>query len=124
MYIKFDNNTETGLIHLPENQRWALYYCFKKENGEEECSIYLLTEDGQKTMVLNADDWIDEYPSLQFQFQSLYEDLVDQVCRMLADKQEPRILDLPDMEAKAIKEQEAVWIKKGQLIVDEDGNWQ
>ena len=79
MYIKFDNNTETGLIHLPEIERWALYYSFKNEKGEEECSIYLLTEDGQKTMVLNADGWIDEYPSLQFQFQNLYEDLVDRV---------------------------------------------
>ena len=34
------------------------------------------------------------------------------------------MIDLPEMEAAAIKEQEAVWIKKGQLVVDEDGNWQ
>ncbi|MBQ6824686.1 MAG: hypothetical protein IJP27_08530 [Clostridia bacterium] len=124
MYIKYDNNTEIGILHLPENQRWTMHYSFSNEQGNEECSIYVVTETGERIMVLNADDWIAEYPSLSFQFQSLYEEIVERVCKMLCDKIEPRLLDLPDMEAKLIKENEPVWIKKGQLVVDEDGNWQ
>lgn len=124
MYIKFDNNTETGILHLPENERWGLYYSFTAEGGGEECSLYVLTESGDKIMVLNADDWIAEYPSLSFQFQSLYEEIVDRVAKMLCEKVEPRFLDLPAMEQALIKENEPTWIKKGQLVVDEDGNWQ
>ncbi|MBQ8894673.1 MAG: hypothetical protein IJ043_09755 [Clostridia bacterium] len=125
MYIKYDNNVQQGILHLPEGQRWSLYYSFENEKGEEECSIYAVTEAGEKIMVLNGDDWIREYPSLQFHFQSLYEDLLTAVGKMLADnKIEPRFLDLPELEEKLIKENESVWIKKGYLTVDEDGNWQ
>lgn len=125
MFIKYESIGDVHLVHIPEHEKWSIFYRLFDDECCENGGVYLKIGSDDPIGIFEADRWLQGRPNLPFSAVSdLHEAIVNRICEMVAVNSNLAYIDTVEVQNKLINEKYGdLWLEKGFVTKDENGLW-